>query len=84
METTNLATFIGELLNYGGSLAQLALVIVFVYVFRKNNNTNNIQKSVDHLGENHLYHVNEKLDKLITGSAVQTEILREIRDSLRK
>ena len=93
MDTTNLGTFIGELLNYGGSLAQLALVIVFVYVFKKggNGNMGKVNSTLDTISENHLSHMEEdlrgmhgKIDTMVTNSAVQTEILRDIRDSLRK
>ena len=84
MENIELTTFIGSLIEYGGSLAQLALVIVFVWVFKKNGANGSMQKSVDRLGENHLTHIDEKLDKLITSSAVQTEILRSIDRKLEK
>lgn len=91
--TSDIATFIGELLNYGGSLAQLALVIVFVYVFKKNGigTSGKVQNTLDTISDNHLTHMeghlkdmSGKIDGMVTNSAVQTEILREIRDSLRK
>jgi len=80
-------------LEYGGSLAQRALVIVFVYVFKKNGSagTGRVQSTLDTISENHLTHMeghlkdmNGKIDGMVTNSAVQTEILRDIRDSLRK
>lgn len=90
--TSDIASFIGELLNYGGSLAQLALVIVFVYVFKKNGNggTGKVQSTLDTISDNHLTHMeghlkdmSERINGMVTNSAVQTEILREIRDRLK-
>ena len=78
-----------KILEYGGSLAQLALVIVFVYVF-KNGKTKDssgsikgVEDAVALLGSNHITHLNENMEKLITQSAIQTEILRDIKDRLK-
>jgi len=80
-----------DILNYAGSLAQLALVIVFVYVFNKGRGSienkeasRGIQDAVELLGSNHMSHLDQKLDTLVKESAIHTEILRDIRDSLRK
>lgn len=79
------------LIEYGGSAANLALVVILVYVLRKNGNGNSgIQEAVKNLGDNHFNHLSEdikeltkKTDGIITNQAIQTEILRSIERNTR-
>lgn len=89
----SLISLLPKLLEYGGSLAQLALVIVFVWVFKKNGNgnSNGTTKAVETLGSNHIHHLGldiqeltKKTDGLVTGQAVQIELLRNIERNTRQ
>ena len=89
---TEFAEILKELNDFS-LIGVVGLGVLGFFFVKKNGNGNSraIEEAIVSLGDNHIHHLGEdikqlieKTDGLVTGQAVEIEILREIRDNLRK